>query len=196
MKNYCLKGEEKFGFFSSFAYWLGVKLPDVKRFYGFVVDDIEKSGFRYLLDIGTGPADIPIMLARSGKFPVICAIDPSLDMLRIARSRSKGLDIRFGHGSSRYIPFNKKFDLIISSLSFHHWSGKESSLIYLSRFLKNGGEIRIYEFEKKERKGLRRYLLSPHSVSRNDMLDAADKSKLNVRCIVRRDGFIMTSFYK
>jgi ubiquinone/menaquinone biosynthesis C-methylase UbiE len=181
MVDYCLDGEERFGLISSFAYSLGVKLKSGQEFYSFVVDDIKKSGFREILDVGTGPGDVPILLAKSGKFKLVYAVDPSGDMLRIAKAHSKRLKIKFGYGSSRHIPFNKKFDLIISTISFHHWKMKTESLKYLSGFLKKGGEIRIYEFEKRELKGIWRYFMSSHAVSREEMREVAKESGLKLK---------------
>lgn len=196
MTDYYLKDEERFGFLSSFAYWIGVKLPDIHRLYLFVLNDLKGKNVADLLDVGTGPADVPIMLAKSGKFGRIYAIDPSLSMLRIAKLRSKELNIKFGQGSSRSVPFKRTFDIIISSLSFHHWAEKEKSLRYLSGLLKKGGEIRIYEFERSGATGWRRYFISSHSVTKDGMIDVARRSGLTARNILQKDGLIRTTFVK
>jgi len=193
MKDYCLKGEERFGLFGSWAYSLGIKLCGAKGFYDFVVADLDKKEFDALLDVGTGPADIPIMLVSSKKIKKIYAIDPSKDMLNIAKRKPKASIIKFGYGSSRYVPFNRKFDAIISTLSFHHWVQKIESLKYLTGFLKKGGQIRIYEFEKKTNTGLLRYFISSHAVTKKEMIDAGKEAGLKVD-IVRKGGFIRTTF--
>lgn len=191
--DYYREGEERFGPFSSLLYRFGTLLPDIRRFYGFVVSDIESRDSR-LLDVGMGPGDIPIMLARAKKAKRICAVDPSLSMVNLARSRSKGLGIDFRCGSSRYVPFNGRFDMIISTLSFHHWHGKEDSLVYLSKFLKKGGQIRIYEFERERARGWRRYLVSSHSVTEREMRSISRKTGLRINGILKRDGYIRTIF--
>lgn len=195
MGDYYLEDEERFGFITSFLYSLCIRLPPIKRFYLFVADDLGKKRFGSMLDIGTGPGYVPIMLATTGKIGSIYAVDPSKAMVRIARARSKGLDIRFVEGSSRYVPFRTKFDLIISTLSFHHWKEKENSLSYLKKFLKKNGEIRIYEFEK-SRRGLRRYFPPAHAVSRKEMLDMAVRARLRVKSINRRGGFIKVALVR
>jgi len=193
MVDYYLEGEEKFGPITSLAYWLGVKLTGMNKFYSFILDDIKKSKYTELLDVGTGPGYVPVMLAESG-MKNLYAIDPSYDMLKIAKRRSKDLKIRYGIGSSRNVPFKRKFELVISTLSFHHWAKKAESLKYLSRFLKKGGEIRIYEFEREKRKGWTKHFISSHSVSKKEMLDIARKSGLKIRGMVRKGGFIRIAF--
>lgn len=193
MVDYYLDGEEEFGPVTSIAYWLVVKLTGMGKFYSFIVDDIKKGRYHELLDVGTGPGYVPIMLSEGG-MKNIYAIDPSYDMLKIAKRRSKDLKIKYSIGSSRHLPFKRKFELIISTLSFHHWAKKAESLRYLSSFLKKGGEIRIYEFEKEKRKGFAKYFTSSHSVSRREMLAIGKKSNLKVKGIVCKEGFIRVAF--
>ncbi|MDE1871555.1 MAG: class I SAM-dependent methyltransferase [Candidatus Micrarchaeota archaeon] len=193
MDDYYLRGEERFGFLLSLGYWLASKMPQVRRFYGFVIDDVKGSGFSDVLDVGTGPGYIPTMLMEAGGFSHIGAVDPSKYMVSIARIRNKNPRIIFTTGSSRKIPFRRKFGLIISTLSFHHWKNRESSLRYLSGFLKKGGEIRIYEFDRDGAKGMGRGLVSPHSVSEREMRGIARKTGMKVKGIARKDGFIRVS---
>ena len=194
MPNYYKKGEEKFGFFMSLLYLVGLRFHDIQEFYRFVVDDLSKTHVKDLLDIGTGPAQVPIMLRRSGRVEHIYAIDPSMHMVRIARLKTRGLDIVVKLGSSRKVPFNRKFDMIITTLSFHHWADRNASLEYLSDFLKNGGEIRIYEFERSSLSGLGRRFASSHSVSGEELTAAGKACNLKVKRIVRRKGFINATF--
>ena len=153
MVDYYLKDEERFGPFLSFLYRFAGKFPICKMVYNFVEDDVRKSGARVILDIGTGPGDIPIRLAEDGELKIF-ATDPSRDMIAIARKKAMGIkNLKFALGSSRCVPFRTKFDLIYSSLSYHHWKRKEESLNYLSKFLVNGGEIRIYEYNMRKLHG-------------------------------------------
>lgn len=195
MEDYYLEGEERFGPITSLLYWLGTRLPGMKKFYSFILDDLKDEKFTEILDVGTGPGYIPAMLARAG-INNMYAIDPSINMINIAKSNSKGLKIKYGIGSSRNIPFKRKFSLIITTLSFHHWAQKAQSLHYLSHFLKRGGEIRVYEFERKERKGLSKYLLSTHSVTKKQMIDVGKKSHLKLKGIICKSGCIRVTFAK
>lgn len=190
MKKYYLDGEEQFGPLSSFFYSLCAQSSPMTRLYAFIIDDIGKNELGSILDVGTGPGRVPIMLAKNGCAKRIYAIDPSPNMIKIAKSKSKDLGIVFAEGSSRNIPFKNKFDLIISSLSFHHWQDKEGSLDYLKKFLNRNGEIRIYEHEKEKLSGIRRYFGSAHSFSNNDISKIVGRTRLKLKNVRRKDGLI------
>ena len=49
-------------------------------------------------------------------------------------------------GSSREIPFDRKFDLIFTTLSFHHWENRDSSISYILSKLSDRGTFLIIEF--------------------------------------------------
>ncbi|EET89735.1 MAG: class I SAM-dependent methyltransferase [Candidatus Micrarchaeales archaeon] len=200
MADYYLKGEEKFGPITSRIYSLfASRIHDILKFYEFVVSDISSSKAKALLDIGTGPGEIPIRLARMNRFEVY-AVDPSPAMLSIARGNSTGLKrVHFALGSSRSIPFKIKFDMIISSLSMHHWKEKEESLRYLSKFLSKNGEIRIYEFEREAPKSgpigaIKGTVVGHHSLSLKEFKHIAYGSGLKVRSVHRANGFIRVTY--
>jgi ubiquinone/menaquinone biosynthesis C-methylase UbiE len=192
MKQFDMTGEEQFGRFTSFLYSRLSALFSGPSMYSFAVSDIAKSKARKILDVGTGPAAIPIMLASIPKRLRIYAVDPSNYMLKIASKRAQGSGIRFGVGYSLYIPFHTKFDMIISSISFHHWAHKKKSLIYLSGFLKKGGEIRIYEFKK-----IRHLIIQEqHSMTRVQLREAAEGTGLKVKGIIEMEGKLRASYTK
>ncbi|MCL5430468.1 MAG: class I SAM-dependent methyltransferase [Candidatus Marsarchaeota archaeon] len=146
MKDLYLPGEERFGPVSSALYSFGAKLWPITGFYRFVVRDMSNANGKSILDVGTGAGDIPIALANLNKFDIY-AIDPSPNMIAIAKRRSANLkNISFAMGSSRQVTFKRRFDIIIACLTFHHWKEKGYSLGYLSSFLKKNGELRIYEY--------------------------------------------------
>ncbi len=104
------------------------------------------------LDIGTGPGMVPLEIARKSKTLEIYAIDISHAMVEIANknARKAGMSERahFHYGSAEKIPFEKDyFDLVISTLSFHHWAKPEECLKEVSRVLKENGELWIYEMK-------------------------------------------------
>ncbi|RPJ62586.1 MAG: class I SAM-dependent methyltransferase [Dehalococcoidia bacterium] len=128
-----------------------VKSPIMKDFYHLVVAEVlSKLPSGRILDIGTGPGDIPLELAKSSKGLEIKAIDISPAMVDIARqnSRKMGLQgrVEFSFGSAEKIPFpNGYFDLVLSANSFHHWAEPQKCLKEIQRVLKNGGEAWIYD---------------------------------------------------
>ncbi len=193
MKDYYLAGEEKFGAILSHLYAFAIRFPMFGGFYDFVVSDLLKSGARNMLDIGTGPGSIPIRLARSRSGISICGIDPSRAMIGIAKRNSEGMgNLSFLVGSSRHVPTRAKFDIIYSTLSFHHWKEQAKSLRYLSGFLRSGGEIRIYEYDSK-RRGVHRTFAKSHSISREEVEDIAHNAGLRISGVARKKMFMRIS---
>jgi len=196
LSDYYLDGEERFGPVSSFLYSIGTRLCRMRGLYAFVISDLKGAVWDELLDVGTGPGELPLVISKSFESKRIYAVDPSEPMLRIARRRCDGTNVSIVLGSSRKVPFRRKFDIIISSLSFHHWEEREKSLKYLAGLLKRGGQIRIYEFERRELTGIMRIFVSTHAVTRKEMIDVAKSSGLKMRGIVQRNGYIMAAMSK
>ncbi len=194
MSNYYLKGEERFGYFMSIAYLAVTKIGSYKKFSKFIAEDIYNSRANTIIDIGTGPASIPIEITRLYKNNIsIFAVDPSKQMVFLAKRRTKNYkNINIAIGSSRKIPFNIKFDIIFSSLSFHHWKEKEKSLRYLKGFLKKDGEIRIYEYNKARLSKIHAPI-SQHSVSKEELEDIGKSSKMKTKIKINGE-FISARF--
>ncbi len=183
-----MKGEERFGPVLSRAYNL-FALGGALGIYRFACKDIlSKKGRFSLLDVGTGPGILPKMLSADTKRIRIYAVDPSPSMLRIAMRNNKNPESKFAIGHSQKLPFDAKFDLIISSVSFHHWAHKKESLVYLSKFLKQRGEIRVYELLKKGR--FFDYFVDMHRMNKEELQKAASGTGLAVRSIKIKGGFI------
>jgi ubiquinone/menaquinone biosynthesis C-methylase UbiE len=127
--------------------------PFIKDFYQMVEDEVgAKLPSGRLLDIGTGPGRVPLAIARKLTTLVIDAIDISSAMVDIAtgNARKAGLEqrVKFQYGSAEKIPFEDGvFDLVMATLSFHHWAKPEECLKEVRRVLKPGGELWIYEFK-------------------------------------------------
>ncbi len=145
-----LEGEEKFGVVSSCIYSKLVT-PVLNRYYKIIVDDLYSKKIGKLLDIGSGPGKVAINLAKRMDSTKIYCVDPSPSMIKLAkRNASKngvGEKIIFSIGSSREIPFDLKFDGIISSFSYHHWKDRDHALTKLADYLESGGFIYIYEYD-------------------------------------------------
>ncbi len=196
MKNYYLPKEEKFGFITSFLYSFFVIVPSFRHFYAFVVEDLSSSGAESLLDVGTGPGDLPKRLADLHKFKAIYAVDPSAAMLGIARHKTKSTGVVLGRGSSRHLPFGRKFDIIFTAISFHHWQKKAKSLRYLKKFLAPKGEIRIYEFDKKKLGGMHRLFAPSHATDKDEVEKFAKDASLKIKNTKEVENFIRVSLMK
>ena len=198
MKNYYKEGEEKFGFLSSELYLLAEKVPSMSRFYRFVERDLSNKKFQSLLDVGFGVGSVIYQLSKSRKFNIY-GVDPSKYMVKIANNRFKGNpNVNLAVGSSTYVPFDKKFDIIISSLSMHHWNDKKGSLKYLSKFLAEGGEIDIYEFLLSKGKSLSEhfeyYVAKSHMVSKQQLEQYGEEAGLKAQ--IKVNGNFIKATYK
>jgi ubiquinone/menaquinone biosynthesis C-methylase UbiE len=189
-----LRGEERFGPVLSRLYALFAR-EGALGIYGFACKDIlSRKGAFSLLDVGTGPGRLPGMLSEESDRVRISAVDPSPSMIRIAEGKNRGRGIAFALGYSQKLPFDKKFDMIVSSVSFHHWAHKKESLAYLSGFLKPKGEIRIYELKKSNR--LFDYFLDKHRMSEKELRHAAEGAGLKVKSVISKDKFVRAVYIK
>lgn len=93
------------------------------------------------LDIGCGTGNYTIPLATTGlRFT---GIDPSVQMLSAARSKSSG--IHWVSGTAEALPFeHHAFDGAIATLTMHHWKDRQHGLRETSRVLKSGSPFVIF----------------------------------------------------
>jgi len=145
-----LEGEERFGSISSCIYGK-ILTPILKRYYNIIINEISGKKVEKLLDVGCGPGKVVTSLAKAMSNTYFYCVDPSPSMLKIAKKKAHKYAIEnrinIAIGSSREIPFNEKFDAIISSFSYHHWKDRDKSLQNLVKYLNNGGFIYIYEYD-------------------------------------------------
>ncbi|MDE1866061.1 MAG: class I SAM-dependent methyltransferase [Candidatus Micrarchaeota archaeon] len=190
MPDYYLEGEERFGPIMSRLYSFFRCTGRAKALYRFISSDLEASGASRILDVGTGTGTVPIMLAKSNPGLKLYAVDPSESMIKIAKSSSRGLkNAKFGLGSSRSILFGGKFDIIFTSLSFHHWKDKEGSLRYLATRLSKGGEIRVYEFDRGKANPFFK-ALSSHMSTISEIAESGRKAGLKLSSSKESGGII------
>ncbi len=100
-----------------------------------------------LLDIGCGTGTVLKALGEKfGSNISLFGIDPSLDMLEIAKIKTNGLKINFKQAYGDELPFmNNQFDWIISILAMHHIPNeqKEKVISEIRRVLKPNGIVLI-----------------------------------------------------
>jgi ubiquinone/menaquinone biosynthesis C-methylase UbiE len=97
------------------------------------------------IDIGCGGGRLVIMLAESSGFREVVGLDLSKNMLRRAERRALDSGLRnrvtFREGNAERIPFpDKTFDLVVSTLSLHHWSRPKAVFDEVARVLAPGGK--------------------------------------------------------
>jgi ubiquinone/menaquinone biosynthesis C-methylase UbiE len=103
-----------------------------------------------LLDIGTGPARLLLNLRRLSPNMRLVGIDSSAAMVAQARKNISAAGIsdtaEVKRGSAARIPFpDQSFDVVVSTVSMHHWKQPTDCLNETYRVLKEGGFALMYD---------------------------------------------------
>jgi len=106
-----------------------------------------------VLDVGTGPGQIPIKMARLNSGMEIIGIDLSEAMLAKAEQDAKreGLypRVSFRRGDGKVIPFDRNtFDLVISNSALHHIHEPIQFFNELERVTRKDGAILIRDLRR------------------------------------------------
>jgi len=109
-----------------------------------------------VLDLGTGPGLLPEELVRACPGLTVVGVDLAPEMVARARSRFPGTTgLRFELGDVAALPFGDgSADLVISSLSLHHWDRPEAGLAGVVRVLRPGAEAWIYDGRRTLRRAM------------------------------------------
>lgn len=101
-----------------------------------------------ILDIGCGTGRL--LRAAEARFPgaQLSGVDPAPEMVRQARaSVGEGSLIRFEQAGAEELPFpDRRFDLVFSTLTFHHWSDQSRAVSEVARVLAPGGRWLLADF--------------------------------------------------
>ena len=101
-----------------------------------------------VLDVGTGPGRLLVEIARARPDLRVTGLDLAPGMVEAARGNLTGFGERANAvvGDVNDLPFqDDAFDLIVSTLSVHHWADPAGGGAQLARVLRPGGQIRIYD---------------------------------------------------
>ncbi len=104
-----------------------------------------------VLDVGTGPGTLVRELARRLPGLQVYGVDLSEDMIGLAGAHAwrEHLDerVQFASGDVAHLPYpDQSFDVVVSTISMHHWAELAQPLRELYRVLKPGGRVWIYDF--------------------------------------------------
>ena len=135
-----------------------------------------------VLEVGCGPGHLSIRLAGQHGLEVT-GLD--LDPAMIARARANA--DRAGDDAERRPSFlvgdvgalafpDESFDLVVSTLSMHHWADPTAGLAELGRVLRPGGRALVWDF----RPGARPHLFGPRHADLPDPVDHARGGPLRV----------------
>jgi SAM-dependent methyltransferase len=121
-------------------------------FYRAVASDVAATAppRAVLLEVGCGPGHLSIDLARHGLTVTGLDLDPA--MIERARANAEGNAPTLGRGPTfvlgdvAALPFeDASFDLVVSTLSMHHWSEPAAALAEIARVLRPGGHALIWD---------------------------------------------------
>ena len=188
-------GEEKFGYLSSRMYNFIRASKTIRDFYKFVISDLSKHSFKTILDVGSGRGYVLSKIVKMLPGVNATGIDPSPFMVKLAAKHSKKLglaeNLKFELGSSRDVPGKEKFDIIITTLSFHHWKNKDESVSFLMKRLNPGGILLIYEIT--DNGSINRKFFRSHLLNRADFEKTSRETGIPAT-VIEDAGFISAEF--
>lgn len=116
-----------------------------------LLDQSRLESARRVLDLACGTGTLTVMIKRASPEAEVVGIDGDPKILRIAESKAKrsGTKISFKEGMSFDLPFpDGAFDLVFSSLFFHHLTreNKLKTLREVFRVLTPEGELQIADW--------------------------------------------------
>jgi ubiquinone/menaquinone biosynthesis C-methylase UbiE len=134
--------------------------PFFGRMYTRIAADVAAAGLpegARVLDAGTGPGRVPLALARAVPGLRIDGVDLSPEMVAEARRAAAAAGasrVTFTVADVAALPFmDDTFDLIVSSMSLHHWADPAAGVHELRRVLRPGGRMWIYDARVALRRG-------------------------------------------
>jgi ubiquinone/menaquinone biosynthesis C-methylase UbiE len=116
-----------------------------------VAEAVAPEGAR-VLEVGCGPGHLSIRLARQhGLHTTGLDLDPA--MIERARANAEGAGEGFGRlpsflvGDVASLPFpDGSFDLVVSTMSMHHWADPAAGLAEMARVLRPGARALVWDF--------------------------------------------------
>ena len=104
----------------------------------------------HVLDVGTGPGRLPVEIARRSPQVWVTGLDVSPRMIEAAKAAIEpGQQVTAQVGDVARLPYRDgSVDLIVSTLSQHHWPDRTAAIGELARVLAPGGRIWIYDLRR------------------------------------------------
>jgi ubiquinone/menaquinone biosynthesis C-methylase UbiE len=101
-----------------------------------------------ILDVGCGPAEVLVRLARLSPTLRLTGVDVDAPMIDRARHKAARARVAatFVVADAGALPFeDSTFDLVVSSFALHHWPDPHAGLAEVMRVLKPGGKAIIWD---------------------------------------------------
>ncbi|WP_291413928.1 class I SAM-dependent methyltransferase [Actinophytocola sp.] len=121
--------------------------------YRRVVDDVvlaEPRPGAVLLDAGCGPGRLAMDIARARPDATVHGVDLAAGAIEVAVDRAARAGLadrtRFLCGDLADLPFpDGTFDLVVSTVSYHHWAHVSPVVAELARVLRPDGRLWVYD---------------------------------------------------
>ena len=121
--------------------------------YRRVAADVTAAGLpagSVVLDVGTGPGRVPTLIANACPDITVEGIDLSAEMIAraTATAQTSGAEhVRFQVADVATLPHpDRSIDLVVSTISLHHWDDPAAGLTEIVRVLRADGQAWIYDF--------------------------------------------------
>jgi ubiquinone/menaquinone biosynthesis C-methylase UbiE len=106
-----------------------------------------------LIDVGTGPARLPIALCRADRLFRVLGIDLAGPMLDLARRNVADAElndrIRFARGDAKNLPFpDGRFEAVVSNTIIHHIPDPAPAFSQMIRLVAPGGTLMIRDLAR------------------------------------------------
>jgi ubiquinone/menaquinone biosynthesis C-methylase UbiE len=154
------------------------------RLYGRVSADIAAAALppgARILDVGTGPGLLPLRIAVACPQLTIDAVDLSRQMIDRARQSAatgQAETVTFTVADVAALPFpDATFDLVVSTLSQHHWADPEAGLNEIVRVLRPDAQAWVYDIRWALRRAqtAARTISPPPAISRQSPLESTSR---------------------
>lgn len=104
-----------------------------------------------VLDVGCGSGQLALALARRPEVQEVTGIDLADTQIHLARENAErlGVNANFLIADAAELPFSDaSFDVVISTLSLHHWERPEDALREIHRVLVPGGSLLLLDLRR------------------------------------------------
>jgi ubiquinone/menaquinone biosynthesis C-methylase UbiE len=106
-----------------------------------------------MLDVGTGPARVPIALCRADRYFRVLGVDLAGPMLELARRNVAEAElsdrIRFARGDAKNLPFpDGRFEAVVSNTIIHHIPDPAPALAEMVRLVAPGGTLMVRDLAR------------------------------------------------
>ena len=119
--------------------------PIQRTVLGLAAEEIERPAT--ILDVGCGTGKL--LRSAGERFPSakLVGVDAAIEMVKQARSSTPDGTIQFQQASAEDLPFpDRSFDLVFSTMTFHHWQNQGRGAAEVARVLTPDGRWLLAEF--------------------------------------------------